>query len=378
MSDRYFRFHALRRQVRDVFLAFCLTSILAEGSLQVIEFLRTKREEPRSYYSFQLTANDGTPLSHRKGRLKLIPHPALVYRHAPNQHDPCFSINSTGLRGGEIAAKRDGMIRVIGIGGSTAFGTGLPSDDDTWTSQLQKRSVNLEVLNAGVIGYLSGQELSYLVTALVELSPDVVIALDGWNDFSTAPSVLPYSYGYGGFDQVEQQLEVAYRLTSNNYPQRIMANLINGFFPAIGASIRRLSAERPRPSGSHLYQVASTYAMNHRKMALVGEAFGFSFLTVIQPEARVLFPDKLAPDPSDSYKRFCEAAKKLLSENGIPVLDLNDSPSMFSLEMFKDAIHLDPSGNRAIAEVIGRELDRRPELVKAHGPLQKLAKADDR
>ena len=157
-----------------------------------------------------------------------------------------------------------------------------------------------------------------------------------------------------------------------------MANLLNGFFPAIGASIRRLSAERPRPSGSHLYQVASTYAMNHRKMALVGEAFGFSFLTVIQPDARVLFPDRLSQDPGDSYRRFCEAAKKLLGDTGIPLVDLNDSPSMFSLEMFKDAIHLDPSGNRAIAEAIGGELDRRPELVKAHGRLQRLAKADDR
>lgn len=376
MSDSHFKSRLFLRKALSLFLAICMTGILADVGLQVIEFLRTQSDEPRSYYSFQLIANDGKPLSHRKGRIKLIPHPAFVYRHAPNQRDPCFLINSAGLRGGEIRAKRDSMIRIIAIGGSTAFGTGLPSDNATWTAQLQKRYVNIEVLNAGVIGYLSGQELTYLVTTLVGLNPDIVIALDGWNDFSTPPSVPPYSYGFGGFDQVEQQLEIACRLTSNNYPKRILANLLNGFFPAITASIRRLSDEPPGPSDSRLNQVASTYATNHRKMDLVGKAFGFALLTVLQPDARVLFPDKLDPGPQDRYERFCGVAKRLLAETGIPTVDLNDSSSMFSLEMFKDAIHLDPRGNRVIADLIAKELDRRPELFSVRGYLPQQAKED--
>ena len=45
--------------------------------------------------------------------------------------------------------------------------------------QLAQR-LNVEVINAAVIGHGSGQELTYLLTELVDLHPDVVIALDGW------------------------------------------------------------------------------------------------------------------------------------------------------------------------------------------------------
>ncbi|MBS0169536.1 MAG: hypothetical protein JSR62_04215 [Nitrospira sp.] len=67
------------------------------------------------------------------------------------------------------------------MGGSTAFGTGLESDRESVASQLAQL-LNVEVINAAVIGHGSGQELAYLLSELVNLQPDVVIALDGWND----------------------------------------------------------------------------------------------------------------------------------------------------------------------------------------------------
>jgi hypothetical protein len=39
-----------------------------------------------------------------------------------------------------------------------------------------------EVLNAGVVGFLSGQELAYIITDLVDLEPHLIVAFNGWND----------------------------------------------------------------------------------------------------------------------------------------------------------------------------------------------------
>ena len=66
------------------------------------------------------------------------------------------------------------------------------------------------VLNAGVVGFLSGQELTYLVTQLIDYRPAIVIAYDGWNDlFDTinAPQRSANEHGFcSNFFEFENQL----------------------------------------------------------------------------------------------------------------------------------------------------------------------------
>ena len=47
---------------------------------------------------------------------------------------------------------------------------------------MEKLNSKYEVINAGVGGFYSGQELTYIVTELVDYHPNIIIAFDGWND----------------------------------------------------------------------------------------------------------------------------------------------------------------------------------------------------
>ena len=82
--------------------------------------------------------------------------------------------------------KPDGVFRVIMIGGSTVLGQGAPTPAENLPARLRDRLVRryptLEMINAGVGGYTSGQELLRFGAELLPYSPDLLIVYDGWND----------------------------------------------------------------------------------------------------------------------------------------------------------------------------------------------------
>ena len=109
----------------------------------------------------------------------------------PNYHSPTLNINSDGFRGPEISKEKlDGTYRIFLIGGSTTFGFGATSDETTISGFLQKffndsdLNVNIEVINAGIEAGYSSSEAYYIKNILVEYTPDLIIAYDGWNDSS--------------------------------------------------------------------------------------------------------------------------------------------------------------------------------------------------
>ena len=137
----------------------------------------------KPYYWWHFVTHDGRDLGYEhKGPLQLALHPFAIYSNLPNQRSDYFSTDDHGFRGNGRDRPLDTHGRVVLIGGSTAFGTGLESDSETVASKLAKL-LNAEVINAAVIGHGSGQELTYLLTDLVDTHPDLVIALDGWNDY---------------------------------------------------------------------------------------------------------------------------------------------------------------------------------------------------
>ena len=98
--------------------------------------------------------------------------------------------NSYGLRGSEFSEKKNDVdFRIFAVGGSTTYGGGV-SDNETWPSQLQQ-TVNenildrkIEVINAGISGAKSWNELELVKNKLVNYQPDLIIIYDGWNDYN--------------------------------------------------------------------------------------------------------------------------------------------------------------------------------------------------
>ena len=114
-------------------------------------------------------------------------------RHlAPNLYTDTVNINEHGFRGSEISqTKNENTFRVFVLGGSLTYGMFSTSDETTYSGYLQEKfdSLNtdykIEVINAGVNGYLSSDVVYQIKTKLVDYEPDLLIAITG-NDVKKA------------------------------------------------------------------------------------------------------------------------------------------------------------------------------------------------
>lgn len=98
-----------------------------------------------------------------------------------------YRINSSGLCGKEIGSKKS-KPRIIALGNSCTFGWGI-DNSLIYTSILrQLLQQKYEVINAGIPGYSSYQGKVFFETELLELKPDYVLVLFGWNDHWAAAS----------------------------------------------------------------------------------------------------------------------------------------------------------------------------------------------
>lgn len=109
----------------------------------------------------------------------------------PNQHLPTLNINSHGFRGPEISMEKPySSFRIFVVGGSTTFAPRAISDQHTIPGYLQKYlerenlSKNVEVINAGIPAFVSGDELVVVKNKILKFSPDLIIIYDGVNDIN--------------------------------------------------------------------------------------------------------------------------------------------------------------------------------------------------
>jgi lysophospholipase L1-like esterase len=133
------------------------------------------------------------------------PWPGLPYRLRPGAEgrhafpsdprgyfDPdaslSYRINALGFRGPETTlAKPPGRFRIVGLGDSFTFGTGVRVEH-TFLAVLEKRlaeaqgAEGIEVLNLGVMGFDTPQEVALLRQLGLELGPDFVVICFFLND----------------------------------------------------------------------------------------------------------------------------------------------------------------------------------------------------
>ena len=106
----------------------------------------------------------------------------------PNQQNQSITINSLGFRGDEFSEEnKSDIYRMFLLGGSTMFGHGATSDKTTIPGYVQElfdndKSHQVEVINAGIQGADSFAELDLIKNKILNLSPDMLIIYDGWND----------------------------------------------------------------------------------------------------------------------------------------------------------------------------------------------------
>lgn len=163
----------LRRKIILVFLGFLVGLVVAEAAVRVA-------------FPFVLTS-------------RLFPDPELGWRRAPNQrvwntnapfgeYRVLFTTNSDGFPDAERSTpKPAGVLRVAVIGDSMTEGAQVPFDQrftalleadlNAWSRSALPGRPRVEVLNFGVSGYATTQELLLYRARLRQFTPDVFLLM---------------------------------------------------------------------------------------------------------------------------------------------------------------------------------------------------------
>jgi lysophospholipase L1-like esterase len=365
------------------------TLLLAMLAAEIYLRQRHGRTSPQPY-AIEVSTHDGQKISPQDGSVKLALAPFTVYRNLPSQHTPAININSRGLRA-EEGDELDSRPKIIFLGGSAAFGQGAETDQDTIPAILQQSIKSHRVLNAGVIGFQSGQELTYLVTQLIDYQPAIVVAYDGWNDVfdvTHGPERDVNDLGFNSnFYSLENQLVLNYRTQVSPYES--LSRLIGAtsskslvltrFTQAISTHQRQeaitAQASTNQARGKALLNsVVTTYVNNVRKMAVFSRASGAGFVVVFQPELgqrlnataeekQLLSASTIGNIPyGDSfpslYREFLTETKQQLTRAGVEWIDTNESPlyQASPATLFLDPVHTNRRGNEIVAEIIAPKL----------------------
>jgi len=339
-----------------------------------------RNQQPRPHYPWSFCSTAGRWLTSERGSLRLSVYPMSLYRNLPSQQTEWFRINSSGFRGPELKAASASRRRVILLGGSTVFGTGLDDDTQTIAAYLESLLDNSEVVNAGVIGFQSGQELAYYVKDLIDLRPDTVIALNGWNDFSQilhtsgkGGQVLPPRLmGFNWFTNMERAL-VDYSAIRYGSLLRRLALLVPLLFPRLWSTASHLTSavarrtfrpedrslegfqrwiagfEHDGPQADYFNAVVDSYANNTTVLRDIAASRSTRFLCVMQSPRTT--------DPAAGlYRSFTNAVMDRLATSGVHAINLCDDPDRPCDALFLDSIHLDQSGCREVASLIASRL----------------------
>lgn len=115
-----------------------------------------------------------------------------------NISHPQFKIsvttNSHGLRDKEYSLARTNKKRMLVLGDSFTWGYGVEAEQ-RFTDILEQRLPDWEIINAGVSGYGTDQELLYYQQYGKLFQPDVVLLLMYYNDYENNLYDEQYSYG---------------------------------------------------------------------------------------------------------------------------------------------------------------------------------------
>ncbi len=151
---------------------------------------------------------------------KYISVPYLSYIPNPGYENNGFTQhNTSGYRGEEIPLKRNSSYRILCLGGSTTYGTGVTDANDTYPAQLKtileasgKFPQGVEVINAGVEAATSAEELNYYNFKFSYYQPDLVILHSGGNDALVFKDDSFYQLDYTNFRKLRFHFEPAPQL----------------------------------------------------------------------------------------------------------------------------------------------------------------------
>jgi len=261
-----------------------------------------------------------------------------------------LSINEHGLRGRSFPAeKAEGVTRVLCIGDSMTFGTGV-ADEEAWPAVLQglleARRERVEVWNCGVEGTNTLEQGAFLEQRLLGLEPDLVVLSYYVNDaqLGEGPKV-PHSrldkllLRFAGNDPAR----LAKELRSVSRLAELLARRL-----WVRVSMKQYNAKNRQPytAGSGQWK---TVQAELRRIRDLCAARGSGFCMVLHPTLQREGEHLATHEAYRHVQAFCE-------EEGIACLDLE--PALLPLpveELWVGPLNMHPGAelDRVTARAIG-------------------------
>lgn len=225
--------------------------------------------------------------------------PALGWEPVPGGSRGPVRINRAGFRGADVPTEpKPGTVRIALIGDSETFGESL-RDEETIPGQLE-RILNAgggapayEVLNFGVIGYNTAQELAWLRKKALAYRPSLVVLYYVFNDPEIHSPIVFAESGWARWSYLYHFIQYSRHALRTLDEQRLAAGSTvsyylglhdSVYFEATRAILREMSrslAERGIPMmlliAPEIFEVADfgdryPYAAVHRKLAALASA----------------------------------------------------------------------------------------------------------
>lgn len=283
----------------------------------------------------------------------------LRWRFSPAEHR-----NSLGLRNREVEAKPAGTVRVLFLGDSMIW-TGETSSGDLYTEVLERRlneqlpsgSPRIEIVNAGVPGYTTYQELEFLRIHGLAMEPDLVVLGFVFNDLHDPYLHRPTT---GKLLDMEPAALLRYfdtrrlpgALASRSYLAHLVAEKSQ-------RARDRITGRTPYPFELRrdFFLAWTEYGwgpVGDRLKEVQGllEARGVALHMIVFPVSDQVNPRYLARD--EPYVLYPQTRIREIAETlHIPTLDLTDAlRANGDTTLYKDYLHLNALGNDVVARAL--------------------------
>jgi len=286
----------------------------------------------------------------------IIQYPLPLVHYEPDQKTDTVSINSHGFRGEEFEKEKinDREYRIFVLGGSVLYGLYATSDNTTISGYLQEfyneftTDRDVRVINAGANGHESFAETYLVKNKIIDLNPDLIIVLDGWNDLG-APLEREYKEPKG-MEQLEQ-----YSSIIRKYYKTIQ------FYEFIERIWEKQIGENKREiNDGTANQKSELWKSRWKEICELGEKENFKVIITLQPIVgagnKVLTDWELrfvkeAAGSAASYNFMRDKLNEL--ETSCAVTE--DLTNIFDNEtelIYFDYVHMGDKGNRIIAQKI--------------------------
>ena len=314
--------------------------------------------------------------------------------------------NAQGFRRAEDVAlkKAAGTYRIFLMGGSTAYGLGslFPQGHqkypvlknaetiDHYVEELLQRNIpsrRIEVINAAIPSHSSHYHLIYLNQTILKYHPDMIIFIDGTNDY------YPWEKAY------DQFRDYPYRQWSHLYldePSLKAWASYTGFWLYRKSHLVYLAGKKLRPlwgAIQNLRPQPRPYLDVDDALRNLNENAEANFLRMVERDALILLHEGIVPvftlQPDllfeqrkvltefeqerlaeatnakpVNYPQFknrartvvAEKLKRVTSDRGASFIDLTDILGEIKEDAFTDDCHLTPLANRTVAEYIGHRI----------------------